>query len=278
LTAEPGWTPDELDALRDLLPDPEGASVADALDRLETLPPEALARAVVSLMGYCASASGEPGFAYMAGHSGNDPALVSARVLRDGAIRLEWLGDEHPERRAAGAGVLADARRHMPGEPYPLDEPLADWERDVLAEQCAEPLRLLADVVAQAEADVLYVKHEIISIAEIRKLRYGLDGNGAAPAHRLRSQQPWPGHRVHFAADSGCLPATVRSVSGETVTLDPDPQPGNVTSVLYDVPFSPGAHTAGPRTAVPGEPFPLITYADLTFEPGTWHWPSGDPA
>lgn len=50
MTAEPGWTPDELDALRDLLPDPEGASVADALDRLETLPPEALARAVVSLL------------------------------------------------------------------------------------------------------------------------------------------------------------------------------------------------------------------------------------
>ena len=39
------------------------------------------------------------------------------------------------------------------------------------------------------------------------------------------------------------------------------------------VSFHPGTLASPERTASPGEPLPLITCDDLTFEGGTWHWP-----
>jgi hypothetical protein len=38
------------------------------------------------------------------------------------------------------------------------------------------------------------------------------------------------------------------------------------------VPFDPGTFTGPAREAAFGEPLPLVTCDDLTFEGGTWHW------
>lgn len=36
--------------------------------------------------------------------------------------------------------------------------------------------------------------------------------------------------------------------------------------------YDPGTFTGPAREASPGEPLPLVTCDDLTFEGGTWHW------
>jgi hypothetical protein len=48
----------------------------------------------------------------------------------------------------------------------------------------------------------------------------------------------------------------------------------NPTGMFFDrtVPFHPGTFTGPEREASPGEPLPLVTCDDLTFEGGTWHW------
>lgn len=49
----------------------------------------------------------------------------------------------------------------------------------------------------------------------------------------------------------------------------------NPTGLFFQtVAYDPGTFTGPERTAEPGEGLPLITCADLEFQPGTWHWES----
>ncbi len=51
----------------------------------------------------------------------------------------------------------------------------------------------------------------------------------------------------------------------------------NPTGMLFNrtVPHHPGTFTGPEREASPGQPLPLVTCADLTFEGGTWHHRGG---
>lgn len=112
------------------------------------------------------------------------------------------------------------------------------------------------------------------------------DMSAVAAPLKLIEERPPPrvGDDVHYvshgspvladgtqAYKSVCRAAKVTAVYGAKVDLFVMNPNGTFhdQGTRYD-----GGTFAGPeREASPGEPLPLVTCADLTFEGGTWHWP-----
>lgn len=114
------------------------------------------------------------------------------------------------------------------------------------------------------------------------------DGRRAAPVH----DKPWVSASVHYVShgtpvrgDGTQAFASVcrAAVVAEVHDTEPVPEHGvpyvtlcvlNPSGIFFQpqMPYDPGTFSGPEREAVPGSPLPLITCADLTFQPGTWHW------
>lgn len=239
-----------------------------------------------------------------------EDGAVTHRVAHGCVLSVEVL----PETAAAaGAGIAAEALAQMPGEPYPLDEPLPAWEHDLLAEKARanvgqtppEAENRTAGTgfrVATAHVDIepsFGTFREKLAgglASALRDLADDIAGSPFAPLRPFPQQifqrKPRTGDRVHYVSEDGaCLPAQVFDIgTAEINERDPagdgryrealsltayalDTSAHHLGGVLHE----PGTFTGGAREARPGEPMPLITCADMTYPPGTWHWPAGDP-
>jgi hypothetical protein len=116
--------------------------------------------------------------------------------------------------------------------------------------------------------------------------------SAAAPV-KLIETQPYVAAMVHYvshgspvradgsqAFKSVCRAAVVAEVSGEHKSRDGVLTPLvtlcvlNPSGIFFQpgMQYDPGTFTGPEREACAGEPLPLITCDDLTFQPGTWHW------
>lgn len=117
-------------------------------------------------------------------------------------------------------------------------------------------------------------------------------GTAAVPL-KLIEQRPHVSLPVHYvshgspvradgtqAYKSRCRAAIVTEVYDEDAFVPEHGVPYvglcvlNPTGQFFNegVRFDPGTYTGPERSAAAGEPLPLVTCADLTFEGGTWHW------
>jgi hypothetical protein len=113
-----------------------------------------------------------------------------------------------------------------------------------------------------------------------------------AVAAPLKPSEPYTGAQVHYVSHSElpprCRAAFVTELT-EVEVNEQDPAGDGIyrqtvglmvanptgTDFLRGLLHDPGTFTGPERTANPGEPLPLVTCDDLTFEGGTWHWPGG---
>lgn len=105
----------------------------------------------------------------------------------------------------------------------------------------------------------------------------------AKPAEPVKARKPRVSDLVHYvshgspvredgtqAYKSLCRAAMVTEVTGDMVGL----MVANPTGQFFNqgTRYDGGTFTGPEREAKPGEPLPLITCDDLTFEGGSWHW------
>lgn len=160
----------------------------------------------------------------------------------------------------AGAGYVHAAPQKIATVYVDVAPELGHFRYDLAA-----GLRDIADDIDRPRAGHRADVAENVMSADEARARYG---RPARPLRKVPLHQPQFGDRVHYADYSHrCQPAIVLAGRAECVTLACEGSPS-----LTFTSFGPGTYTGGPRTAQPGEPLPLVTCADQTFEAGTWHW------